>query len=250
MRQSKKIRSVDTLESVTTITSLELVKAKNAIDQFLYSCSHTLRAPLKSIAGLVNLLKNAKDNPDISPELFLNSIEQTVNKMETVLNELEKFLSNSRQHIETEAIDLHALVEKALLETGYESDASTKVEVKINQTAPFYNDNNRVATILSQLISNAFQFRDPLKHKHAILIEVHLDETACTLEVSDNGIGIKAPVLPYIFQLFYRGTELSKGSGVGLYIVREVVNKLSGTITVTSTDTVGSSFKVILPNLK
>lgn len=250
MRQSKKIHPADTFQSVNTITSLELVKAKNAIDQFLYSCSHTLRAPLKSIAGLVNLLKNAKDNPDISPELFLNSIEQTVNKMETVLNELEKFLSNSRQHIETEAIDIHTLLERALTETGFDSSNPIKVNVKVSQTAPFYNDNNRVATILSQLISNAFQFRDTLKQKQEILINVSIDETACLIEVLDNGIGIKTAVLPYIFQLFYRGTELSTGSGVGLYIVREVVNKLNGTINVTSTDTVGSSFKVTLPNLK
>src|SRR5689334_3037140 len=98
----------------SSVTGLELVKAKGAIEQFIYSCSHTLRAPLKSIAGLVYLLKNSETHQEIDPKFFLQSIEKTVEKMESVLNELEQFLSNSRQLVTTQSVDAKSVVQEVI----------------------------------------------------------------------------------------------------------------------------------------
>ncbi|MCK5705311.1 MAG: HAMP domain-containing histidine kinase, partial [Cyclobacteriaceae bacterium] len=72
----------------------------------------------------------------------------------------------------------------------------------------------------------------------------------CVIEVSDNGIGISEDYLPKIFEMFFRATEEFSGSGIGLYIVKETVEKLKGTIKVKSKTRQGSTFKIVLPNLK
>lgn len=236
--------------TINSIASLELHKANNAIEQFLYSCSHTLRSPLKSISGLVNLLKLTKDNPDVTPEVFLYSIEQTVSKMELVLNELETFLVNSRQLIQTHPVDLQALVKSVLTEKEeILNRENIQVSIRIDQTVPLFNDARRISAILTQLVSNAIQFRDA-KPISKVGIHIQVNPSTCILEVVDNGIGIKPNVLPHIYEVFYRGSELSTGAGVGLYIVREIVNKLNGTITTSSTEGEGSTFQVELPNLQ
>jgi len=233
-----------------TATGLELIKAKSTIEQFIYSCSHTLRAPLKSIAGLVYLLKNSGTNEDIDPNFFLESIEKTVEKMESVLNDLELFLSNSRHALTTQSIDVKSMTNEVVAEAQLLPDRN-KIDFSIvcNQEIPFFSDKNRIKVIVSQLISNAIQFQDDSKSKNKVDIHVKVTPFNCLIQIRDNGIGIESSVLPHIFQLFYRGSDKSTGSGVGLYIVQEVLNKMAGNISVRSVNSKGSTFQISIPNL-
>jgi light-regulated signal transduction histidine kinase (bacteriophytochrome) len=101
-------------EQKRTDTSIaqELAKAKNVIDKFLYGCSHTMRGPLKSISGLIKLLQNPEATED--PYKHLELIQKTVNKMETILNDLEQFLVNSRRDLVIESVSMskHPFFEK------------------------------------------------------------------------------------------------------------------------------------------
>ena len=85
------------------------------------------------------------------------------------------------------------------------------------------------------------------KGKIKIGIQVKVTSSSCSIHIRDNGIGISSSVLPHIFQLFYRGSDKSTGSGVGLYIVKEVIEKMQGTIRVESIEGAGTSFFVTIP---
>lgn len=235
---------------IPSVAELELVKAKSAIEQFIYSCSHTMRGPLKSITGLVNLLKNSQEEKDVDPKYYIQSIESTVAKMESVLTELEQFLTNTTRNIVTRPIDIKDFVNEILddFRRSVEED-NICIMIKTNQAAPLYTDESRLRVVLTHLISNAIRYQDNKKRKNRLEIFLRVNDTSCTVQIRDNGIGMTDEIKSNLFQLFYRGTEESSGAGVGLYIAREVVTKMRGKISVTSIAGKGSCFSFSIPNL-
>jgi signal transduction histidine kinase len=103
---------------------------------------------------------------------------------------------------------------------------------------------------MKNLLSNAIKFSDRHKNKPYVKVSVLPGETEAKIVVSDNGVGIQEKYLGDIFKMFYRGNDTGTGTGLGLYIVKEVVEKLGGTISVESYPGTGSSFLVTVPNLK
>src|SRR5687768_17326979 len=138
---------------IPSVAELELVKAKRAIEQFIYSCSHTMRGPLKSISGLVNLLKNQTEEEDADPQCYLQSIEVTVAKMESVLTELEQFLTNTTRSIVTRPIDIKDFVNEILQDFNSSIEESNiSILIKTNQLSPLYTDESRLRVVLTHLI--------------------------------------------------------------------------------------------------
>ena len=121
---------------------------------------------------------------------------------------------------------------------------------QINEQLPFYSDRHRVATVLNNLLSNAVIYQRANEPSPTINLHFHADSSYGYLTIHDNGEGIAADKIDKIFEMFYRNSEKSVGSGLGLYICKEIVNKLGGLISVTSEQGRGSSFIVKLPNLK
>jgi signal transduction histidine kinase len=227
----------------------ELAKAKNVIDKFLYGCSHTMRGPLKSISGLIKLLQNQEASED--PHKHLELIQKTVNKMETILNDLEQFLVNSRRDLVIEPVSMSKTIDAIL--TRYTKDSERlriRFSKNIVQAVPLFTDLERLNLILVQLVSNALVFSDPGKTDKYIDIFVRVDENGCHIKILDNGMGMSSEIQKNIFQLFFRGTQQSQGAGIGLYVVNEVLRKMGGSITVNSEEGCGSSFFVWIPNLK
>jgi signal transduction histidine kinase len=233
---------------ISSITRYELIKTKDAIEQFICSCSYSLRGPLKTITGLVNLINDTKGNTSIDSQLFLDSIIKTVEKMEFLLTDLE--LSNSHQTMATQSIDIAQVIHSIL--TEYDATIQKEginVTVRLEQQVPFHGDANRFNVILSQLIANAIHFRDPKKNVMIMQIHIEVLPSICTIQIHDNGIGISDVIRPNIFNLFYRGSDQSVGTGSGLYIVKEVLNKMGGTIILKSIEHKESTFRVSIPNI-
>jgi signal transduction histidine kinase len=235
---------------IHSVAELELVRAKSTIEQFIYSCSHTMRGPLKSITGLVYLLKNAERIAEVNPKDYLLYIENTVAKLESVLNDLEQFLTNSRQDIATRSIDVNEFVGSVLQEfedTIKQKKINTVITIK--QSAKLYTDQNCLRIILSHLISNAITYQDLKKEQRQITITVKIDLSSCCMKIRDNGIGMSEEIRSNIFDLFYRGSAKSPGAGVGLYITKEVLNKMGGVISVRSKAGKGTCSHFSIPNL-
>ncbi len=228
----------------------ELEKANMVIKQFVTSCSHSMRGPLKSIKGLVNLLYQSNKYSQVDAMSFLDLIGQTALKMENMLDELEQILENSKREIILKKIDWNEMIDSVLARYTKEiKEANITVETCINQPTEFSSDLHRVHLILSHLIENAIQFQDENKNMHSIHIGVQTSRKKCVIRISDNGIGISHEVQGFVFNLFYRATQRTKGAGVGLYVVGEAVEKMGGTITVDSILEMGSVFIITLPNL-
>jgi signal transduction histidine kinase len=100
---------------------------------------------------------------------------------------------------------------------------------------------------LNNLLANAIKYHDPKKEEQWIDVQVSNSNDSIKVMVSDNGMGIEPEHHSKIFDMFYRGTFQSKGSGLGLYIVKETVAKMKGTIGLDSTPGKGSSFLITLP---
>jgi signal transduction histidine kinase len=120
----------------------------------------------------------------------------------------------------------------------------------INVLAPFYSDPSRLLMVFNNIISNAVRYRDKGKHDSFIQIDIYADEERAIIRFSDNGIGIANEYVGNVFKMFYRATTDSKGSGLGLYIVKSAVEKLQGTINVESELGQGASFIIEIPNLR
>src|SRR5687768_1529043 len=122
-----------------------------------------------------------------------------------------------------------------------------KRQVKI-EGIDFYSDPWRISEILRNLISNAIKYRKLNVPDAEINIKILVDHLRADISFADNGIGIDEKNLAKIFEMFYRATEQSDGSGIGLYIVKNAVEKLGGQISVASRPEQGTRFSIILPN--
>ena len=225
----------------------EELKVRNAeLDNFVYKVSHDLRAPLSSILGLVNLsmLKGNTDNPMD----YITLIGEKVEALDHFIGDVLSHSKNLKMEIDVGRVDLRQIIEQTFTDLGYLKEARlTKQTIKI-EGVDFYSDNWRVSEIFRNLISNAIKYRQPDSADSEIVIKIHVDHLCADITFADNGIGIKETSLQSIFEMFYRATEQGEGSGIGLYIVKNAVEKLGGQIKVASRPGHGTRFHMLLPN--
>lgn len=227
----------------------ELNQALGELDSFVYSISHDVRAPLMAMWGLVNVARMDPD-PNLRAEL-LDYFEQSIQKLDGFLNNLLNFFKNKRLETSHDVIDLHALLEDAIsLHRSHPSNQDVLLSIHIDSQAPFYSDPHRLRLVFGNILTNAFTYQRINNSEKRIEISITADKEKLDFKVSDNGIGISPEHIPHIFKIFYRADKQSQGAGIGLYVVKEVVDKLKGEIKVTSNLETGSSFEVIIPNLK
>lgn len=230
--------------------NMELVKINQELDGFVYSVSHNLRAPLASVLGLVNLAKIEDRQRNSGFGNYLDMMEKSVLKLDETLKEILDYSRNSRTNLDHIPIDLEKLIRESFERFKYLEGMSTiKIIIDINKSAEFHTDAYRFSTLISNLISNAVKYRDKYKEDKFIRIRADISEDRMELIFEDNGMGIHPERVSKIFDMFYRGTEHSQGAGLGLYIVKQIVDKLEGEINVHSEVGVGTSFRLLLPNL-
>jgi signal transduction histidine kinase len=124
-------------------------------------------------------------------------------------------------------------------------ETGMKVTMHIVQTQPLISYSAFLKIIVDNLLENAIRFRNP-QQPH-VQLEVTEEKNGVTIMVKDNGIGIEKIYIDKVFEMFFRGSELSKGNGLGLYIVKKAVEKLKGNIKIDSTTNQGTTFLVWIP---
>lgn len=226
----------------------ELQVRNSELDHFVYKVSHDLRAPLSSILGLVNLAK-FPDNAD-SPYDYLNLIGQKANSLDLFISDVLSHSKNLKMNVAIELVDLKSILLRVISDLNYLNGANdVEFEINTNDT-PFYSDPWRISEIFRNLVSNAIKYRQLNSAKPLVKVNITVTETSARVSFADNGIGIEKENLDKIFEMFYRATDKSDGSGIGLYIVKNAVEKLNGKVTVDSIAGKGTTFKLELPNLR
>ncbi len=220
----------------------QLTKANRELDRFVYSASHDLRAPLSSIAGLVSLAKYDKKDRDT----YLQMIDDRVQVMDAFIREIIDYSRNARQEVSRSTIVLKLLVQQVIDTIRHGAPPATEYEIAIADDFSVFTDESRLRVILSNLIANAAKYHHPQQPGARVTIRARqLGNTR--IEVEDNGMGIGPEHQTRIFDMFYRGTDRSGGSGLGLYIAREAAARIGAAIHVVSHLGEGSCFTVELP---
>ncbi|HAS46859.1 MAG TPA: hypothetical protein DCS93_40615 [Microscillaceae bacterium] len=229
----------------------DLQKINSELDRFVYSASHDLRAPLTSIMGLVNIAENENPAPNLAK--YLQMIKKSILKLDLFVQDIINYSKNSRLEIARESIDFEELVQGSLenlqfLKGSDQIEKSVEVHYKDGAT-DFYSDPTRLNIIFNNTLSNAIKYHNASTKSPFVKIAAHIHAQGVTIEISDNGKGIPEESIHRIFDMFYRASEDSKGSGLGLYIVKETVEKLKGEVSLESTLHQGTVITIQLPNV-
>lgn len=226
--------------------NLHLEKTNAELDRFLYSTSHDLRSPLSSIKGLVNIAR--MESKDEKIQRYFTMMIDRVDKLDFFIRDIIDYSKNARMEIRTEPVDFNSLLAEVTENLKYIEGAESidfQTHVSVGQTVNA--DKNRLSVVLNNLMANAIKYHDPHKEKQWIDVQVRNSNGSIIMEVSDNGTGIDQEHHSKIFDMFYRGTFQSTGSGLGLYIVKETLAKMKGSIALESVPGKGSRFLITLP---
>lgn len=224
----------------------ELEKANQELDRFVYSASHDMRAPLSSLLGLMEIVRLTNKDEELNE--YFGLMKKRILTMEGFIKEITDYSRNSRTEVEVEEIKLIDLINEVLTTIDFLAhDAAIKRKLEIPPDLVIQCDVARLKVIMSNLITNSIKYHNSSKPDRWFKVRASEEATGYVIEVSDNGIGIADQYQDKIFDMFFRATEGSEGSGLGLYIVRETIEKLSGKISCSSKLGEGSTFTLYLP---
>jgi signal transduction histidine kinase len=227
--------------------NVELQRVNRELDQFVYSISHDLRAPLTSVMGLVELLRLEEDQN--RKENLYNMMVKSLKRLDSFIHDILDYSRNSRLEIKNDQINLEEVVHDILDSLEFTNkEIDFKYDIAIEGEYSICTDQRRVKVILNNLISNAVKYLDPNKENRKIQIKAKIGKSEFEISVIDNGIGIDEKHIDKVFNMFYRATEISKGSGLGLYIVGETVKVMNGQIKLNSIKEMGTTVTIQLPN--
>ncbi len=227
-----------------TETLQQLQKRNEELDQILYRASHDLKTPVSSLEGLLELLRGESLTPD--QRNIHQYMEQKVSQMNDILKSLTMFAQASFDKIDLKEVLLAKTVQQAIRDLNYLPNFNNvTIEVTYNELEKVRTDELVLYNILKCLISNSITYRDTLQEGF-VWVNFSKSETNLSIEVIDDGEGISPAISSEIFNMFYRGSERSLGQGLGLYIVKSVVERMKGQIRWISKSG-KTTFQVILP---
>lgn len=225
----------------------ELARSSAELDGLVYKAAHDLRAPLANLLGLNSLLARAQEWEDVRKLLQLQSAQ--LQKMDGFIQEIVDLTRNQRMELQKIRTDIVEMVNRVWNDLGnLRGQERMRLTVKVEGEVPFIADPLRLPIVLHNLLSNAVIFQDMEKVVSLVTVWVVLQQDEAVIRVEDNGIGIGSEDLNRIFEMFYRGSSQSLGSGLGLYISQDAVSKMNGTLSVASEKGTGTVFTLTLPN--
>jgi signal transduction histidine kinase len=228
----------------------ELKKTNSELDRFVYSASHDLRSPLKSLLGLSNMIIDDVSSENTVQLEQLGMMQSSIMKLDDFIEDILDYSRNSREEVIRKAVDFKLTIDEIMKNLTY-MDGADKIDltIDIDQQMEFISDRARVNMVFSNLISNAIKYKDSSKENVYLAINIKCSNEFAIISIEDNGIGIDERNLDRIFDMFYRATSKSSGSGLGLYIAKEAIEKLNGTIEIESELSRGTKFSIAIPNL-
>jgi signal transduction histidine kinase len=239
---TKQIKAEENLEK----KNKELTKINNDLDNFIYTASHDLKSPVSNLEGLLNLITDENEGmvtekaKDVLPLL-----SQSVLRLKTVIKELaeiariQKDTDNLRDEIVLDEIFKET---RALLEIELKK-YNGKVDYDFSQAPKIKFSRKNLRSILYNLLSNALKYSSP-ERTGEITIRTEIAGNYLMLSIKDNGLGIPENQLEKIFTMFKRYHTHVEGTGVGLYIIKRMIENAGGKIEVESEEGKGSTFKV------
>lgn len=237
-------------KDITTLLEAkhQLQDKNDELNLFVYKASHDLKSPVSSIQGIMNLARKTDDVQEL--KMYCKLIDESAKKLETILSDLLVLGKITYADLKFERIDIKSTINEILKSLEF-LDGVKNIQFKINindQAKSIKTEKSLLQTILTNIIDNAVKYRQNKAEPSYIHIDVSSQDNGILFTIEDNGIGIEGALQKNIFKMFYRATYTSKGSGLGLYIVKMSVLKLGGNISFESSINKGTTFKIYLPS--
>ena len=244
---SQDITELKNAQEVMAQNNIELKKINSELDNFVYSISHDLRSPLLSIKGIISLIIHS-ESLDPNTVQLLEMADKSVARLDGTIQEILEYSRNSRLNVSHELFNLREMVLTIFEDLKFSNKDSFEMELNFESNEDVFSDKARIGILLKNIIGNSVKYGREGVVSH-ISFRMYRLNGKITLSVTDNGQGISEANKDKIFNMFFRGTTASVGTGLGLYICKEIVAKLGGAISVDSQLGVGTTMTVVLPEL-
>jgi PAS domain S-box-containing protein len=230
--------------------NMELARTNNDLDNFIYTASHDLRAPISNMEGLLVAIQKEISNA-CSEDIItmLKMTEESLFRLRATINELTE-ISQVQKDIDAdvEVLNISNEIENFKKEHRQEiSAAQANISLQLEVEELTFSRKN-FKTVLYNLLSNAIKYKHSDRSPEIIVKTQRLDAESIMLSVSDNGLGVKDADKNKMFRMFKRLHTHVEGTGIGLYIVKRVIQNIGGKIEVESILGEGTSIKVFLKN--
>ncbi|MDQ4141947.1 MAG: HAMP domain-containing histidine kinase, partial [Bacteroidota bacterium] len=236
-------------EKTLVLKNGELIRINADLDNFVYCASHDLKSPVINAEGLLTVLK--EELPQVEPDVtqVVERLEHSIHQMHRTISELTE-VSKIQKHADEEKEQLIiAEVLQEVLESlvGNIAESGTIIQTQFEENPTVWFSRKNLKSILYNLLSNAIKYRSP-ERAPVITVASTGNENFTIITVSDNGIGIDLNKHEKkIFSLFKRLRDDVEGSGVGLFIVKRILEFNHGKIEVASKPGEGTTFRVFIP---
>lgn len=238
LKSAINLREREEVESKNTALLEALGKSNNELQEYAHIVSHDLKSPLRSIDALVNWIQ--EDNKGKFDDTTLHNfelIETTLEKMERLISDILSYSSISFETKEENAVDLNGLVDELKQILFIPEHISINV---LNTLPTVTGDKTKLQQLFQNLISNAIKFND--KAKGIIEIDVEEQQSYYQFSIKDNGVGIDKEHHDKIFKIFHALHKNKTSTGIGLSIVKKIVDLYKGEIWLESELNIGTTF--------
>ena len=211
----------------------ELKSANNELTEFTYRISHDLRAPIASSLGMTRVISESLAERDFDEAAFaVERVNNAMERLDTLITDVIDVTKTKEVDAKKESIPLRALIERILEQNshlpGFER---LKIDIHVDPTDSVFVEKIFLKQSLDNLVSNAIKYLDTKESSPQLFIDAEVEDSQCTITVSDNGIGIPVDKQNELFGMFKRfHPRKSFGSGLGLYLVRQNIDRLGGSI--------------------
>jgi len=223
----------------------ELRRTNTDLDNFVYTASHDLKAPIANLEGLTNDLQyNLQDRIEPDERYLLELLSGSINKLKRTIKDLSD-ITKAQKQVDgaAEPLQIAEILNDVLTDIQNRiKEADAEIILKLEVPELKYTRKN-LRSILYNLLSNAIKYRSPDRAPKIKISTTALTDYTC-LTVSDNGLGIREDQHHKLFGMFRRVHTHVEGSGIGLYIVKRIVENYGGRIEMDSTVGVGTTFRI------
>ncbi|PRY14970.1 PAS domain S-box-containing protein [Pontibacter ummariensis] len=223
----------------------ELLRTNNDLDSFVYTASHDLKSPIANMEGLASLLRDILQGKLEQEDMqILDMVQQAVNKLKSTIADLAEITKVQKElQVSVEPLSFDAMLQDIKADINSivaESGASITADLQVQNI--LYTRKN-LRSIIYNLVSNAIKYKSP-ERQPVVHIRTRQEGEYIVLEVQDNGLGIKKEQQHKLFTMFKRLHNHVDGTGIGLYIVKRIIENNGGRIEVESELGEGTTFRV------
>lgn len=223
-----------------------LIKTNHELDNFVYSVSHDLRSPLMSVRGLIMLIKERPIGDNVAMD-YLELADRSINSLDDTIREILDYSRNSRLETQSDSFEVVPLVDQIFSDLQYVSEEVFSFHFEPADVTQVQTDRSRLNTVLRNVIGNSVKYRKTDIPDPYVKVRFERDTKGIVFTVEDNGEGIPSDKIDRVYDMFYRGSNTGQGTGLGLYICREILQKLGGHISLKSEFGKGTIVRIFIP---